>query len=203
MGLELTKQIYGKPPSTPLTSWIFRVRFYYLGANGLQNDFQYQLNQPADISSIPIKADLPKFETKYVTQKFFGSEKSYPILRKYGGDTTLEFYVFTARSDNAFILHYFLKDYMKADLNGAGLYYHKEFGKAFDQIDIEIYNRTDNHIYSYRLKNCIATNFDDGSLSYESDDIVKFTLTVHYDDWYVVSYEDDKDSDNFGMITSS
>ena len=65
MGLELTKQIYGKPPSTPLTSWIFRVKFYYLGANGLQNDFQYQLNQPADISSIPIKADLPKFETKY------------------------------------------------------------------------------------------------------------------------------------------
>ena len=80
MGLELTKQIYGKPPSTPLTSWIFRVRFYYLGANGLQNDFQYQLNQPADISSIPIRADLPKFETKYVTQKFFGSEKSYSIL---------------------------------------------------------------------------------------------------------------------------
>lgn len=129
-------------------------------------------------------------------KNIFGSEKSFPVLRKYGNDTTLEFYAYTDRHDNSFIFHNFIKDYLKANLNGVGIYYHKEFVKPFDEIDIEIYNRTDNHIYTYKLINCIVTNFDEGTVSYESNDMIKFNLTVHYDDWYVSQYEE-------GLITTN
>lgn len=200
MALELIKNVFKKAPSVPLANWIFKVYFYYTDGAGTQNQFEYELNNPTDYSSIPIKVDLPKFETRIVTLKYFGSEKSYPVLRKHGGETTLEFYAFSNRKDNAFILHNFLKDYTKANLNGAGLFYHKEFLCAFNQIDVEVYNRTDNHIYTYRLKNCIVTNFDEGNMSYESSELIKFNLSVHYDDWCVVQYEDDETSTNFGMI---
>lgn len=71
MALELVKKIFNKTPSTPLASWIFRVHFYYTTGSGVNNEFDYILNNENDISSIPIKADLPKFETHFVTQKYF------------------------------------------------------------------------------------------------------------------------------------
>ena len=185
MALELTKRIFQMPPSAPIASWIFTVEFYA----GLQS--VKIVNIKDDISSVPIKVDLPSFETQIVTQKFFGTEKSFVIGRKHGGDTVLEFNAYSTQKENEFIIKNFIKEWTGIFLNGNGSYNRKEFDTVFDKIVVSLYNRTDNKIYSYVFINCVPTKLDIGSLSYESEDKVKFILGIHYDDWYVESVTSD------------
>lgn len=203
MGLELVKKIYQKPPINPLVNWIFSVQFYCTDGSGLENKFGYTLNNPTDTSSISIKADLPSFETNIVTHKYFGSEKSFPVLRKHGGETNLSFYAYSNIVNNNFIFKNFIKTYKESTVNGhmyfdetaKRAYPHKEFVYPFNQIEVQMYDQTGTNIYSYVFKNCIATKFDEGSVDYESSEIIKYNLGIHYDDWFI--YLNDKpDSDD-------
>ena len=45
-------------------------------------------------------ATLPSFETETVTKQYFGSEKTFPVLRKYGTDIELLFTLRTEWADN-------------------------------------------------------------------------------------------------------
>lgn len=181
MSFKLTKNIYSKPPSDPLNSWSFMVKFQfsgyildYLGKTLPSNVYE-------NISLVPIKIDLPSFETTIVTQKFFGSEKSFPVLRKHSGETSMEFYTHSNPDDDSFILMNFIKT-LNTTMNN---YNHLEFTTVFDKINIEVYNKTDTLLYNYTLINCIPTKLDIGSFNYESDEIMKYTLGIHYDDWFV------------------
>lgn len=203
MGLELVKKIYQKPIVNPLANWIFSVQFYCTDVSGVENKFGYVLNNPSDSSSITIKADLPAFETHIVTQKYFGSEKSFPVLRKHGGDTNLTFYAYSNIVNNNFIFKNFIKTYKETTVNGQRYfnettkraYPHKEFVYPFNQIEIQMYDQTGINIYSYVLKNCITTKFDEGSVDYESAEIIRYNLGIHYDDWFIY-LKDNQDSDN-------
>jgi hypothetical protein len=179
MALELTKKIYQMPASAPLASWIFTVEFF-AGIKSVKI-----VTVPDDISAIPIKVDLPSYDTQIVTQKFFGTEKSFVIGRKHGGDTTLEFNTYSVQKENEFIIKNFIKEWNGIFLNGDGSYARKEFNVIFDKISVSVYNRTDQKLYSYVFINCIPIKLEQGTLSYESEDKVKFTLSIHYDDWYV------------------
>lgn len=188
MAFELTKRIYQMPPSAPLASWIFTVEFY----SGL--DAVKMINLQEDLSAIPVKIDLPSFETQTVTQKFFGTEKSFVIGRKHSGETTLEFNAYCCQKENEFIIKNFIKEWTGVFLYGNGSYQRKEFDTVFDKITVSLYNRTDNKIYSYIFINCIPTKIELGSMSYESEDKVKFNLGIHYDDWYIETIEPESEN---------
>lgn len=191
MSLELFKNIMNKPPSSPLKSWIFEVCFF--SNDGTINRMNYPLLNTNDISMIPIKVDLPSIDTHIVTLKSFGTEKSFPVIRKHGGDTTLDFYIHSNPHENEFIVYNFFKNYSNGLMDagktslydGTKQYIHKEFLSAFDKIVIEIYDGTDKNIYTYTLYNCIVTKIDEGTMNYETDDVMKYSMTVHYDDWYI------------------
>lgn len=72
--------------SDPQPTWLFDVFFY-------------KETTPSKIEMQHLIADnvtLPTFDTEIVTKKFYGSEKSWPVLRTYGTDVTMEF---TLRSE--------------------------------------------------------------------------------------------------------
>lgn len=181
-----------KPPSTPLQDYVFEVRFEYafsddtLGSLRYSQEADYEFNTDSDNSLIAIKVDLPAMETNLVTKKFLGTEKSFPVLRKYAGDTTLEFYARSDPRENKFTINHFFRN-----LDPRKIYYHNEFHTVFNKIIIKVGDRPNGgDIYRYNLVNCIVTKVDQGSMSYENGGIMKYTMTVHYDDWFVETNED-------------
>jgi hypothetical protein len=171
-----------RPPSNPIANHIFNVVFQYNEGAGDTNDMNYLLLDDTDRSMIAISVDLPSFETTTVTRKFLGSEKSFPIYRKNGGDTTLTFYAHQDPNDNQFTVFNFFK-YLNEYNNNQ--YFHYEQYKIFNRIIIKVGDFQGEEIYNYHLINCIVTKIEQGNLSYEGSEAVKFTMSVHYDDWYI------------------
>lgn len=183
---NLHRDMLKKPPSAPMNSYIFKVDFHLDGTE-TNLSLGYTLDNDSDRSMIAIKVDLPTFDTTLVQKKFLGSEKSFPILRKHGGDTTLEFYAHTDPHENNFIVYNFFKKF-KPDAPSTSYYYHKEFLTIFNKIDITTGDRANGNVtYVYHLYNCIVTKIDSGNLSYEGQDAIKYQMTVHYDDWSIES----------------
>ena len=182
---DLHKTMMQKPPSAPLSNFIFRVNFH-LDATESVHSLGYKLDNDTDRSMIAIKADLPTYETQLVQKHFLGSEKSFTILRKNGGDTTLEFYAHTNVNENNFIVYNFFKTFNKEVETEYHPFVHKEFLTIFNKIDIVVGDKADgSERYTYHLFNCIPTKVDSGSLTYEGQEALKFTMSVHYDDWSV------------------
>lgn len=185
---ELHKEIMRKPPSAPMNNFIFRVSFLLDGTER-KNSLGFVLDNDTDRSMIAIRADLPSFETTLIQKHFLGSEKSFPVIRKHGGDTTLEFYVHTDPHENNFVVYNFFKQFKNASPSNS-YYFHKEFLTIFNKIDIITGDRAGgNTTYIYHLLNCIVTKVDTGSLTYEGQDALKYTMTVHYDDWSVAEQD--------------
>ena len=155
---ELHREMLRKPPSAPMSNYVFGVKFYYddydIKGNRIQpdqNGLGYDLSNDSDRSMIAIKVDLPSFETQLVQKHYLGTEKSFPILRKYGGDTTLAFYTHTDPHENNFVVYNFFKKFSdKTQMQQQNKYYHKEFITIFNQIEISIGDRPDgNEVYLY------------------------------------------------------
>lgn len=86
--------IYGNTGSPdPLPTWIFRVEFYR--HDGKTNSYGEFLK---DI--IPVSISMPEFKTQTVTKKFFGTEKTFPVLRTYGKDVTMTFNLYSGPDSN-------------------------------------------------------------------------------------------------------
>lgn len=186
--LKLHKEMLQKPPSAPLSNYIFRVNFH-LDSIYKDKSLGYSLNNDTDRSMIAIKADLPSFETSIIQKHFLGSEKSFPVLRKHGGDTTLEFYTHTDPHENNFVVYNFFKQFKNATPSNSN-YIHKEFTMIFNRIEIVVGDRAGgNETYRYHLRNCIVTKVDTGSLTYEGQEALKYTMTVHYDDWTIAEQD--------------
>jgi hypothetical protein len=169
------------PKSPPLPNYMFNVSFFYY--KGMENSKKYILDNDLDKSMIAVQVDLPSFETKLVTRKYFGSEKSYPVYRSNAGETSLVFYAHSVAKDNDFIVSNFFK---KLNERLKDEYVHYERYKIFDKIVISVgFNAGGQETYQYTLRNCLVTKIDQGQLSYEGSEAVKYTMTVHYDDWYV------------------
>ena len=187
MGLELMSKVFQKEPTIPLANWLFLVNFYYTLSDGTTASNGYNLLDDNDLSMKAIKADLPSIETNIVTQSFFGSKKSFPIYRKRMGDTTIEFYIHSAYKENSFIINNFFERYLSKT---TPTIYHKEFSPIFDQVEIRMFDRTNARIYTYILYNCIPTKVEhQGGLTYEgTGDIMKYSMSLHYDDWSIIDY---------------
>jgi hypothetical protein len=177
------------PPSPPLPNYLFRVCFH----NYSPTDNNITLDNDNDPSMIAISVNLPSFDTKYVTKKFLGSEKSFPVFRSNAGETSLEFYTHSDQGENNFIVSNFFK---RMEDFYEHRYIHKEFSVCFDTIAIWVSDiLKKDFIYVYYLKNCFVTKIEQGQLSYEGSEAIKYTMTVHYDDWYISETESADDED--------
>lgn len=76
--------------SDPQTTWLYDVIFYKKIDS--ENESSYVEDSHLFVDTIT----LPQYETEIVTKSYFGSERSYPVLRTYGTDVELGF---TLRSD--------------------------------------------------------------------------------------------------------
>ena len=154
--------------SDPQPGWLFDIAF--LSRHG--EDIYEQIK-----NLVPISIDLPKYETQYVTQMFLGTERSYPINRKYSGDTTLEFYI-RVEDENQGIYNFL------ARLQQNRMAFpHVERDMTFDTIKLTMRDRKLQPTTTYTYINCILTNFDMGQMSYEGEEMIKCTLSYHYDFW--------------------
>ena len=156
-------------------------------------------------------ATLPKFETTTVTKKYFGSEKTFPIVRNYGTDISFRFTVRAEPSDNnqlysiAQINSRCLKDLMASDgvnYNKSTIYpvhpeheiYSSRVGTkeyiTVDKIIVMLKDRTgeanqaSNFNGEFHFENCVLKNLDfESDLDYNNEDVVKCKLTFHSDIW--------------------
>ena len=163
--------------SDPQPGWLFDITF--LSRRG--EDMHEQIK-----NLVPISIDLPKYETQYVTQMFLGTERSYPINRKYSGDTKLEFYV-RVEDENQGIYNFL------ARLQQNRMAFpHVERDMTFDTIKLTMRDRKLQPTTTYTYINCILTNFEMGQMSYEGEEMIRCTLSYHYDFWV-------KDNPNEGI----
>lgn len=167
--------------SDPQPSWMFDIQFFSENGEDTLSSIQ---------NLMPISIDLPKYETQYVTQTFLGTERSYPINRKYSGDTNMEFYIRVIDVANSGLYE------MIANLKQTQTQFaHYERDTRFNKIKVIMKDRCGNpnsqtkeedknKLTSYTFVNCFVTNFEIGQMSYESDEMIKCTLSWHYDFWY-------------------
>lgn len=179
MSLHLLNKIMNKPPSDPVVNYLYSIQFF---TDNLYSPLE--LNDVDQTDKIAIKIDLPEFDVSYVTRKFLGQEKSFPIYRKNSGDTTLEFYMHSDVSENKFCYAFFKHLYEE--------YKHNEFDYLFNKIEVKLHSKenttklgTDEFLYKYTYMNCIVTKITQGSLSYDSGELLKYSMSIHFDDWTV------------------
>ena len=83
------KNIFLLPDPQP--AWLFEVNFYNKFDPIQSNYFQGIVEK----FLVPTSVTLPEYNTEIVTKKWFGTEKSFPIIRTYGGECTMNFDVRT------------------------------------------------------------------------------------------------------------
>lgn len=183
--IDTSKWCSGKFKS-PQQSWMFDVAFYFTSA--AERKYNLKRDQiETDPSFKCIKADLPKMQ--FATKEFFflGSKKTIPIYKDPSGETTLEFWL---QSDIVKIgdQEIYYENDLLSILIGEDAdddYFHPEFDDPlFETIEIVLRNSDGSPSKKIRLLNPVVTNIETGgSVSYDSEDGLKVTLTVHYDDW--------------------
>ena len=178
--------------SDPQGTWLFDVSFYSVKNNTNSTKFADFCKTDLIVTSV----SLPSYKTDIVTKKWFGSEKSFPVIRTYGGDCTMKFDV---RSDNGEMLNTEKLAQIDALFHSEGqdyILYHPELesvvnGLAFQKVIVRLKNKTvsantDESISAeYEYNNCIITEFGfNEELDYSSDSKLTCKLTFHYDMWH-------------------
>lgn len=95
--------------SDPQPAWLYDVVFYKSTGNNNEN-MSYVEDTHLFVDSIT----LPSYQTEVVTKNYFGSEKTYSVVRKYGVDIELGFTIRTDWNDNK-------QFYRLAQINGRNL----------------------------------------------------------------------------------
>jgi hypothetical protein len=174
-----------KGHATPVPTWMFQVYFYF------GQDFISKNDIPTDTTSLDsftcIKVDLPKFTINQKTVSFLGASMNVNVYRDLSGETTLDFWCAanekTGRNPDGII------NFMDAVLPGhdgtlTDYFRHDEFMQVFDKIDIIVMNIDGSTFRKIRLYNPTVQEFNfAGEMSYEGEEGLRWTLTVHYDAW--------------------
>lgn len=174
-----------KGHATPVPTWMFKVYFYF------GQDFIRKNNLPADTTSLDsftcIKVDLPKFTINQKTVSFLGTSMNVNVYRDLSGETTLDFWCAanekTGKNSDGII------NFMDTVLPGndgtlTDHFRHDEFMQVFDTIDIIVMNIDGSTFRKIRLYNPTIQEFTfAGEMSYEGEEGLRWTLTVHYDAW--------------------
>jgi hypothetical protein len=192
----MLKNIFGNTNfynlSDPQATWLFDVAFYSVKNNTNNIKFIEWCNKNIIITAV----SLPSYHTEIVTKKFFGSEKSFPVIRTYGGECTMKFDVRTEIADMLpfdrltqidSLYHKSGEDYIK---------YHPELASvdgsvSFEKVIVRLKNKTVDardafaNQAEYEFNNCIITDFGfNEELDYSSDSKLTGKLSFHYDIWH-------------------
>lgn len=189
----------------PQATWLFDVQFM---SDNPEMDNNALACAVTNGTLIATSVSLPSYKTDIVTRKYFGSERSYPILRTYGGDCDITFDVRGEDSENSDIdsITQVAARFRKVGSDMIG--YHPEFNMPndnnsklgrvwkFDKILVNIKDKRGLSLDSngsnpyplvnaqYEYKNCVITNFAfNEGLDYASDTKLTCKLTFHYDIW--------------------
>ena len=178
--------------SDPQSTWMFDVAFYSVKDNSSNTYFIDWCNKNLLITG----ATLPSYKTEIVTKKYFGSEKSYPVIRTYGGECTLKFDVRTEMYDMINIEKVAQIDALYHKDGDDYLLYHPELemvngSVSFEKVIVRLKNKTvqagdDKSIsQEYEFNNCIITDFGfNEELDYSSESKLTGHITFHYDMWH-------------------
>lgn len=189
----------------PQATWLFDVQFMSDDPSTDNNALACAVTNGTLIAT---SVTLPSYKTEIVTRKYFGSERSYPIIRTYGGDCDITFDVRGEDAENSDIdsITQLSSRFRKVGSDMIG--YHPEFGGPkdndsklgrvwrFDKIIVNVKNKiglsldqNGSNPYplvnaQYEYKNCVITNFAfNEGLDYASDSKLTCKLTFHYDIW--------------------
>lgn len=178
--------------ANPQASYLYKVIFD--GADEIVDNL-VEINNDDD--AVSMTATLPKATVKTVTQWYKGTQKTRIINQDRSGDTNLTFIIRRegfGKLASLFNLNGFNLDDLTIDE-----FYHEEFYKSFNKLHIYLlksngyrprYILNRNNINAeFILYNCIVTSIDFGEVSYENSDMVKMSVTVHYDYWSAESDE--------------
>lgn len=196
--------------SDPQATWLFDVMFYSVKDNTMNTQFIDWCNKDIIITSVT----LPNYHTEIVTKKYFGSEKSYPVIRTYGGECTMKFDIRAEASD---MLNMEKLAQIDALYHAPGkdyILYHPELetsstSVAFEKVIVKLIDKTRSSkgpttTYKdkngkaqattpqkwgvqaeYEFNNCVITDFRfNEELDYSSESKLTGTITFHYDLWH-------------------
>lgn len=177
--------------SDPQATWMFDVGFYNETDTKKNTEFINLLSRTLIVTSVT----LPSYKTEYITRKYYGSERSFPVIRTYGGDCTMNFDVRAEEHDNIGIQK-LTQVYEQIRKDGDDyIKFHPELEWSdvalhFDKVIVKLKNKvydgaTDASITAkYEYINCIITEFGfNEELNYTSDAKLTCKLTFHYDYW--------------------
>lgn len=192
----------------PQLSWMYKVFFHVntetfkiYNDKGFPNfsDLNFELN--------PISCSLPTEEVHTAEQFYLGTKRTVTTYKDRSGECTMEFYYRDISTSmklndkaaesyknlsffNLLSLAYPVLDTKMTDVQRIQRPIHTELlNPLFSKITISLFNADTSAANDYILVNPIITNIEHSTeLGYETEDAVKWTITIHYDWWESVSY---------------
>ena len=178
--------------SDPQSTWLFDVAFYSVKNNTNNTYFVDWCKKNIIITG----ATLPSYHTEIVTKKYWGSEKSFPVIRTYGGECTLKFDIRTEMYDMVNIEKLAQIDALYHEPGKDYILYHPELESvigsvSFEKVIVRLKNKTvsseaKNAItQEFEYNNCVITDFGfNEELDYSSESKLTGKLSFHYDMWH-------------------
>lgn len=194
--------------AVPQLSWMYKVFF---DVDDTVFTAYNNSNFPEELTSLtyeiqPISCSLPTEETHTAEQFYLGTKRTVTTYKDRSGECTMEFYyrdisISVELDDPTSVTNKNVSFFnLLALANSADSSQtteqiikkpiHSELLKPlFRKITIRLFNADTSEANDYILVNPIITNIEhSGDLSYESEDLVKWTITIHYDWWESRSY---------------
>ena len=178
--------------SDPQATWLFDVSFYSVKNNAVNPRFVDWCNKNIIITSVT----LPSYHTEVVTKKYWGSEKSFPVIRTYGGECSMTFDVRTETNDMVNIEKIAQIDSLYHTAGQDYILYHPELESvensvSFEKVIVKLKNKTtyaddiNAALQIYEYNNCIITDFGfNEDLDYSNESKLTGKITFHYDMWH-------------------
>lgn len=194
--------------AVPQLSWMYKVFFDVDDTVFTAYNNSYF---PEELNSLtyeiqPISCSLPTEETHTAEQFYLGTKRTVTTYKDRSGECTMEFYyrdisisvelddpTSVTNKNVSFFNLLALANSVDSSQTTEQIIkkpIHSELLKPlFRKITISLFNADTSAANDYVLVNPIITNIEhSGDLSYESEDLVKWTITIHYDWWESRSY---------------
>lgn len=171
---------------TPQKSWLFSVEFFFEPNNPNLSVYRGIAEESNNGSFIlnPINVDLPNIDYKKVTKNYLGTQKSFIVGVDRSGTTNMEFYLRPVGEHVKANERVLFLDYLKGFQREGEIRHDYLTYPQFSKIRIKLLLDNMDVWRVVTLINPLVTKISHGgNLGYNSDDIVKWSMTVDYDWW--------------------
>lgn len=177
-------------------------KYYFSNTDDHHYSWLYLIEIAIGGKEIQVQAldfQLPGYVDTIWTAKRFGTQKSYTIHRNYEGESTFNFYMDRLQdngnsNNSSELFKLYANSFMAKGPHNVDTAWnqHREFDKSMklDHINIKLLDRNFVLQKQYKLLTPLITEFKMGELGYDSEEIIKSSMTVHYDFWHEVEVKD-------------